>query len=51
MNKLSSGHMRHHNQLSQQRLHSRTTNHLNKSGIGSAYQAEMAKDMTEDLEK
>lgn len=51
MNKLSSGHMRHHSQLSQQRLHSRMNSHMSRSNIGSAFQAEMAKDMTEDLEK
>jgi len=50
MNKLNSSHMRHHSQLSQQRLHSRMNTHISKSNIGSAFQAEMAQDLTEDLE-
>ncbi|MCL1948259.1 MAG: hypothetical protein FWF59_00780 [Turicibacter sp.] len=50
MNKLSSGHIRHHSQLSQQRLHACLDSHMNKSNIGSAFQAELAKDLTEDLE-
>jgi len=51
MNKLSSSYMRHHSQMSHQRLHSRMNSHQSMSNIGSAFQAEMAKDMTEDLEK
>ena len=50
MNKLSTGQMRTHSQMSHHRLHSRTNMHLSKSNIGSAYQAELAEESTPDLE-
>lgn len=51
MNKLSSSQMRHHSQMSHQRLNSRMNSHQNLSNIGTAFQTELAKDMTENMEK
>lgn len=47
MNKIGTGHMRHHSQMSHQRLHSRTSAHINRSNLGAAYQEELAKELTE----